>query len=265
MLKPPLTYYGGKQKLTPTILPLIPKHNLYCEPFFGGGAVFFGKESSKVEVVNDLDGNLITFYRVLKNDYKKLNKEIQATLYSRELHHTAKIILGYPQLFSSVKSAWALWVLIHEGYCSMMDGVWGYEKKSDSAVKRFHNKKTNFLKEYSQRLERTQIECRDALEVIKSRDTDQSFFYCDPPYFNSYQKYSTNYTEADYKKLLDVLANMKGKFLLSSYPSEILTTYIKKYKWFSKEIDMPVSVVARYGKGKRKTEMLVANYKISEE
>lgn len=177
-MKPPLTYYGGKQKLVPHILPLIPKHNLYCEPFFGGGAVFFAKEPSRVEVINDLDGNLITFYRVLKNNFGKLRKEIQATLYSREDHHGAKIVLGYPQLFSDVKRAWALWALLHQGYASMMDGTWGYERKDDTAVKRFHNKKINFIKQYAERLERVQIEHRNALEVIQSRDTDESFFYC---------------------------------------------------------------------------------------
>ena len=261
-MKPPLTYYGGKQKLVPYILPLIPKHNLYCEPFFGGGAVFFAKEPSRVEVINDLDGNLITFYRVLKNNFGKLKKEIQATLYSREDHQGAKIVLGYPQLFSDVKRAWALWALIHQGYSSMMDGTWGYERKDDTAVKRFHNKKINFIKQYAERLERVQIEHRNALEVIQTRDTNESFFYCDPPYFNSYQKYCVYYTEEDYKKLLDVLVKIKGKFLLSSYPSEILTEYIKKYKWHAKEIEMPVSVVARYKTGKRKTEMLIANYQM---
>ncbi len=261
-MKPPLTYYGGKQKLTSKILPLIPEHNLYCEPFFGGGAIFFAKEPSNVEVINDLDGRIINFYRVLKNDFKELNKEIQATLYSRQDHQGAKVVLSYPELFTAVKRAWAIWALIHEGYASMMDGTWGYEKKSDTAVKRFHNKKLNFIKQYSQRLEKVQIEFRNALEVIESRDTDESFFYCDPPYFNSYQKYSIHYTEDDYIKLLDLLSKIKGKFLLSSYPSEILTEYIKKNKWFAKEIDMPVSVVARYKTGKRKTEVLIANYQI---
>jgi DNA adenine methylase len=263
MLKPPLTYYGGKQKLARDILPLIPKHNLYCEPFFGGGAIFFAKEPSKVEVINDLDGNLINFYKVLKHKFGKLKKEIQATLYSRQDHQGAKIVLGYPQMFNDVKRAWAIWTLIHEGYCSMMDGTWGYEKESDTAVKRFQNKKINFLKVYAERLEKVQIEYRDALQVIESRDTAESFFYCDPPYFNSFQKYCVDYTEADYIKLLDLLAKIKGKFLLSSYPSEVLSKYITKNKWFAKEIEMPVSVVARYKSGKKKTEMLIANYPIS--
>src|SRR6185369_3300901 len=104
-MKPPLTYFGGKQQLAKHILPLIPKHNLYCEPFFGGGAIYFAKSPSLIEVINDSNGDLINFYKVVKNNCKKLEKEIKATLHSREHHQAAKIVLGYPQLFDKVKRA----------------------------------------------------------------------------------------------------------------------------------------------------------------
>src|ERR1041384_3025711 len=110
-MKPPLTYFGGKQMLAKHILALIPKHNLYCEPFFGGGAIYFAKAPSEIEVVNDSNGDLINFYRVVKNNYRKLESEIKATLYSREHFEVAKVVLGYPQLFNDVKRAWAIWVL----------------------------------------------------------------------------------------------------------------------------------------------------------
>ena len=60
-MKPPLTYYGGKQKLARQIVSMIPEHRLYCEPFFGGGAVFFAKPPASVEVINDTNGELINF------------------------------------------------------------------------------------------------------------------------------------------------------------------------------------------------------------
>ena len=99
-MKPPLTYYGGKQKLTERILSMIPKHRIYCEPFFGGGAVFFAKIPAEIEVINDTNGELINFYRVLKTDYKKLNKEIKGTLHSKEEHQTAEVIMNHPKLFN---------------------------------------------------------------------------------------------------------------------------------------------------------------------
>src|SRR6267378_621871 len=107
-MKPPLTYYGGKQNLSKLIISLVPKHHLYCEPFFGGGAVFFAKEPSPVEIINDTNGELINFYRVIKTNFRKLEREIRSTLHSRQYHQAAKIMLGYPSLFNEIKRAWAI-------------------------------------------------------------------------------------------------------------------------------------------------------------
>jgi DNA adenine methylase len=261
-MKPPLTYYGGKQKLSQLILSLIPKHNLYCEPFFGGGAVFFAKPSSNIEVINDSNGDLINFYRVVKNNYKQLEKEIIPTLHSRELHQAAKTVLGYPELFTDIKRAWAIWVLANEGYASRLDSSWGYDRKRNTSAKRLHYKRESFAKQYAERLEKTEIECNDVLKVIESRDDKDSFFYCDPPYFNAGMGHYKNYSEQDFENLLKLLSTIKGKFLLSSYPSPLLSKYIKKYNWHTKQIEMPLAVTARYKTGKTKTEVLTANYDI---
>ena len=66
-MKTPITYYGGKQQLAQKIISLIPEHEIYCEPFIGGGAVFFRKEPSESEIINDTNGELINFYEVLQN------------------------------------------------------------------------------------------------------------------------------------------------------------------------------------------------------
>lgn len=110
-MKTPITYYGGKQKLAPIILDLIPRHILYGEPFSGGAAVFFAKKPSEVEVLNDKNGELINFYQVIKDQFPDLSIEIEKTLHSRKLHHQAWVVYNNPELFSSVKRAWAVWVL----------------------------------------------------------------------------------------------------------------------------------------------------------
>src|SRR4051794_19510946 len=109
--KTPITYYGGKQKLVPHILPKIPKHNLYAEPFCGGAAIFFAKEQSEIEVLNDTNRELINFYRVVQNDFASLEKEIRITLHSRDLHRKAWVINSNPDMFSEVKRAWVVWML----------------------------------------------------------------------------------------------------------------------------------------------------------
>jgi DNA adenine methylase len=260
-MKPPLTYYGGKQKLAERIVEMIPEHRIYCEPFFGGGAVFFAKKPSELEIINDINGELINFYKVLKNDFKGIRKEIRCTLHSREYHQAAKIVLGYPNLFTEVKRAWAIWVLANQSYGAMLGGTWRCDLTRNTTPKRLTNKKDNFTDEYSKRLEQVQIECRDALKVIKLWDNKDAFFYCDPPYFNSSMGHYKGYTEQDFENLLKTLSEIKGKFLLSSYPSELLDMYIKKYKWHSVKIEgVPVSV--SLGKRKVKTEVLTGNYVI---
>jgi DNA adenine methylase len=73
-LKTPITYYGGKQLMVRHILPMIPEHNLYCEPFAGGAAIFFAKQPSEVEILNDTNRELINFYRVVQNDFTSLER-----------------------------------------------------------------------------------------------------------------------------------------------------------------------------------------------
>lgn len=259
-MKPPLTYYGGKQKLAKHIIPLIPKHTLYCEPFFGGGAIFFGKEPSEIEVINDNNGDLINFYQVVKNRFKALKKEVRATLHSREHHQTAKLVIGHPWLFNKVKRAWAIWTLANEGYASRLDSPWGYDKKRNTSAKRLYGKRNKFITTYSNRLEKAEIENADALFVIRTRDTKGSFFYCDPPYINTEKGHYKEYTEQDFENLLLLLSTIKGKFLLSSYPSTLLMYYIKKNCWHTKSIDMPLDVSAKYRRKSRKEEILTSNY-----
>jgi len=116
----------------------------------------------------------------------------------------------------------------------------------------------------AKRLENTQIESNDALKVITSRDADDAFHYVDPPYINSDQGHYDGYIEDDYRRLLNTLSNIKGKFLLSSYPSKILDEYIQKNGWHSIHFEKPLSAQkAKAGKSRgRKIEVLTANYPI---
>ena len=80
----PLPYIGGKSKLSDTIIKMIPKHQAYCEVFAGAAWVFFRKEPSKYETINDLDSELVTFYRVLQNHIEEFMKQFKWVLSSRE-------------------------------------------------------------------------------------------------------------------------------------------------------------------------------------
>ncbi|GAA4277006.1 DNA adenine methylase [Aquimarina mytili] len=260
MAKTPITYYGGKQTLTKRILTLMPKHNLYCEPFVGGGAVFFAKEPSNAEVINDLNGDVVNFYQVCKQEFSKLNKLIQATPHSRKLHVEAAAVLKNKKEKDKVKRAWAFWVQTNMSFSARIYGGYAYERQSNGVSKTIFNKKRAFTKEICDRLALVDIECNNALKVIKSRDTKDTFFYLDPPYFNSDMGHYKGYSEHDFKELLEVLSKIKGKFLLSSYPSDILEKYKNKNKWFQHSIEKKIAVTKQTKK--KKIEVLTANYDI---
>ncbi len=260
-MKSLLTYYGGKQKLASTILPLFPKHTLYNEPFCGGAAILFAKEPSEVEVINDLNAELINFYKVVKNNYVQLQAKVNITLHSRTLHSDAQVIYNNPHLFDELERAWSVWVLASQSFASALDGAWGFDKARNTTTKKIVNKGLNFSEAYAIRLQNVQLECTDAVYIVKSRDYVDAFHYCDPPYFNSDCGHYVGYSIHDFERLLQTLAEVKGKFLLSSYPSELLDRYMKEHGWYQKRISQRVSV--NKGAGKVKIECLTANYDLS--
>ena len=142
-------------------------------------------------------------------------------------------------------------------------GTWGYDR--DKRAKTIQNKVDAFQEKLSDRMRYTQIECNEAHKVIESRDTESTFFYVDPPYIDSNQGHYGGYTHEHFRRDLEALAKVKGKFLLSSYPSEILDEYVAKNGWYSVSVDKALSA----GNGsasptrRRKTEMLTTNYPIT--
>jgi DNA adenine methylase len=238
------------------------QHKLYGEVFVGGGAIFFAKEPSEVEVINDTNKEMINFYQVLQNKFIDLEKMVTVTLHSRHLHDDAHVVYNKPHLFDEVKRAWAVWVLSTQSFSSIIDGSWGFDKKKGTTTKKISNKRNEFSEAYAMRLQNVQLECADALYVIKSRDSKDSLFYCDPPYYNSDMGHYDGYSEQDFENLLKLLATIEGKFILSSYPSKLLTAYTKANGWQYKVFEQGVSVNAKSGYLKKKWEVLTANFEM---
>lgn len=261
MSKTPIAYYGGKQNMLRHILPLIPEHTTYTEAFAGGAAVFFAKRPSPVEVINDTNGCLVDFYRCVKTDFERLNKLVQLTLHSRKQYVHARFVLENPSHFPLIKRAWAVWMMSVVGFSSKLNGAFGYDVKANSVAKKLAGKKAAFGLELAERVALTQIECADALRVIRSRDSEESFHYVDPPYVGSNCGHYEGYTEEDFKALLDLLSEVKGKFLLSSYPSPLLAEYVAKHGWYQREFEKTIAVSGKNTK-RKKIEVLTANYPI---
>lgn len=169
-------------------------------------------------------------------------------------------------MFNELKVAWAVWTLSVQSFSSMLDGSWGYDIKRNTTSKKISNKRNSFTEDHAIRLQDVQIECADAIRIITTRDNNDAFFYCDPPYYNSDMGHYDGYTLDDFKNLLETLALLKGKFLLSSYPSGILKEYTDGAKWYTIEREMKVSVANNSKSNKprkQKTEVFTANYDIT--
>ncbi|MBA7475641.1 hypothetical protein ES707_11013 [subsurface metagenome] len=248
--------------MTNIILPLIPAHKIYVEPFFGGGSIFFAKGPSFLEVINDLNDNVINFYQVLKTDFQALKKEVEASLMSESLHRKALKIYQKPKGHLKIKRAWAFWYVTNFSFANKPGGGWKYDSGSDgSHTGRQCSNRRNGFKEYAGRLDTVQISCRDALEVIQYRDRENAFFYLDPPYPNADQGHYKGYTEDNMEKLLKILESVHGKFMLSNYGSELIENYAVRNGWTIREFDLHLSAPRKTGQ--RKREILVMNYEPS--
>jgi DNA adenine methylase len=232
-----------------------------ASPFVGGAAVFFAKEPSKVEIINDCNGELINFYEVVKRDFPALQKEIEISLHSRLRHRQAKVIYENPEMFDCVKRAWAVWMLACMSYNSEFGVGFGYDRKGKTS-KCIDNKRAAFTPDYAVRLQRTQIECCDALRIIRSRDAQDAFFYCDPPYVGTDQGHYDGYMQEDFDALLKTLEAIDGRFLLSSFRNRSLSEFAAKNGWHTVEFRMALSLLRGDKKHRQKIEVLTANYPI---
>lgn len=258
-LKTPISYYGGKQSMLTHILPLIPAHQIYCEPFFGGGAVFWAKPPIKTEIINDYNGMVVNFYRQLRENFTELKRVIDATPYSREAYKQAMVVYDHPYIFNELTKAWAFWVGTIQGFSNQI-GSWRCSQPRVKESLLNSNKKLLINEEMSERLNLVQIENIDAVELIKRMDSEDSFFYIDPPYVGANQGHYGGYSQQHFDELLECLSNIKGKFLLSSYPNDNLAKFVKKNKWVSRGVEMNLTVSMTAGK--KKIEQLTANYPI---
>ncbi len=262
-MKTPISYYGGKQQLASKIVSVIPPHDIYCEPFVGGAAVFFAKQPSPSEIINDINSELMNFYEVLQQDFPALESQIKGALHSRRLHHDARVVYENPHLFDRIKRAASLWVLANSSFGCMLDGGFGYDKKG-LTTRKLANKRSSFTDKLTIRLQNVQIECTDALKIIRTRDSSETFFYLDPPYVGSDLGHYDGYTQEDFNNLLSALEKVEGKFLLSSFRNAQLKAAVETNQWEQVEFKMAKPMGVKAGKNMNKIEVLTSNYPIKE-
>jgi DNA adenine methylase len=234
-------WYGGKYSHLDWILPLLPRTLHFCEPFGGSAAVLINREPSPVETYNDLDGELVNFFKVLRDEKERLIEAIGLTPFSRE--EFEKAITEPTVGLSELERARRFFVRARQVRTGLAQrasaGRWANclltsRAGMAGAVSRWLGSIED-LSPIAQRLLRVQIEHAPALEIIARYDSDQTFFYCDPPYPHDSRgdknAYSYEMNDMDHRELAKVLLNVRGKVALSSYKSKLMTELFAETGW----------------------------------
>jgi DNA adenine methylase len=248
----PIPYIGGKNRLASKIISLFPKHVTYVEAFAGGAQVFFHKEPSKVEVLNDLDTEILNFYRVCQLHFEELVRWLRFTLASRKMYEN--FAEASPQVLSDIQRAARFFYLQKNSFGGLV------------ARQNFHycvTARPNFrperipavLEETHRRLEAVQLECLPYEEVLAKYDRATTLFYLDPPYWGR-TLYKFNFTDEDFAALEARLRRLKGKFILSLNDLPEARKLFAKFKM--SQVTLPYTAQKRVGK--RYPELLIRNY-----
>ena len=274
----PLKWHGGKGafngKLARWIISLMPPHVHYVEPYFGGGSVLLHKDPTGVsEVANDIHGELMNFWNVLKQEtgFRCLVRMLEATPFCEDqwkgAGEASRMSLHDETVDTPMFNAYWFFIRCRQSRAGAMKE---FATLSRTRTRRGMNEQASAwltaiegLPEVHERLKRVVILNHDALDVIREQDGESTLFYLDPPYLHETRVTKSTYKHEmsleDHMALSDVLAEVKGRFLLSGYRSGLYDTWATKHNWHRREFQIPNNAAG--GKKKRTmTECVWMNF-----
>ncbi|WP_298817204.1 DNA adenine methylase [Chloroflexus sp.] len=233
-------WYGGKYSHLDWLLPLLPPCHHYCEPFGGSAAVLLNREPSPVETYNDVDGEVVNFFRVLRDKPDQLMQMIGLTPFSREEFAIACEIDPDVDPIERARRFYVRARQVRTGLAqSATLGRWANCKNTSrsgmaGAVSRWLGAIED-LPEIALRLLRVQIENRPAIEVIRLYDSPETLFYCDPPYVHETrgdkQAYAYEMSDEEHRELALVLNSVQGLVAVSGYDCALMQELYPSPKW----------------------------------
>ncbi len=269
-MRAPIPYYGGKQQMYRRITALFPLHRVYVEVFGGAASVLLNKPPSPVEVYNDVDGEVVNLFRVLREQGEELIALLNLTPYARE-EFAACLDNHCDDSLERARRAFVRFRQSFAGKGQATPGRWAYSTERHGGEVGTWLSAIEYLPAIIERLRMVHIECLDFADCITRYDTPGTLFYCDPPYLATTREassqndvYTHEMTEAQHRQLLYLLNSVRGMVVLSGYPSTLYDTALAG--WEQREYNVPAhssSVVrTRGGKGgtaPRRTEVLWLN------
>ncbi len=259
-------WYGGKYSHLDWLLPLLPNCQHYCEPFGGSAAVLLNRDASPVETYNDLDGEVVNFFRVLRNKKDELLYAIGMTPFAREEFLEAIQTNGNGKHLSDLERARRFFIRARQVRTGLAQtasvGRWANclntsRAGMSGAVSRWLGS-VEGLEYIALRLLRVQIEHDKAVNVINRYDSENTLFYCDPPYPHEsrgdIKAYSYEMTDHDHRELASLLSNVKGKVAVSGYDCPLMNELYKGWKTHREKPKKAMSIK------KDRQEVLWTNY-----
>jgi DNA adenine methylase len=248
----PLAYIGGKNRLAAKLIDLFPEHTTYVEPFCGGAQVFFHKEPSRAEILNDLNEDIFNFLRVCQLHHEELIRYLRYAVVSRRWFELFEKMA--PEALSDIQRAARFFFLQKNCYGGLVrrrnfcTSVQDHSNYNPAAL-------PDLIARTHERLLHVQLECLPYQDILRKYDRPYTFFYLDPPYFNK-PYYKFNFTEQDYIELATGLKALKGKFLLSLNDTPEIRRIFSAFNIATIEL----VYTARLNAGKKYTELLISNY-----
>lgn len=264
-------WYGGKYSHLDWLLPLLPRTLHYCEPYGGSAAVLLNRVPAPVETYNDLDGEVVNFFRVLRDRRDDLIAAIALTPFSREEFCAAIEANGNGHDLSDVERARLFYVRARQVRTGLAQtassGRWAHCRNTSRAgmsgvVSRWLGSVED-LEWIALRLLRVQIEHDDALAVIRRYDSPDTLFYCDPPYPHESRGDSKAYrwemTNDDHRALAEGLRSIQGKAAVSGYHCPLMDELYQGWYTYEEGAKTVHSVKTE------RSEVLWTNYEVEDE
>ena len=254
-MKQVLKYPGAKSRLADWIINNMPKHNVYLEPYAGSLSVLLNKPRCHIETVNDLHGEVVNFFRVLRDNPDELKRLVEFTPYSRTEYD-----LSYQESIEPIERARRFCVRCWQGFgCSNLyhNGFKSGQQGSSPNPAKAWAEYSSVIILAAERLRGVQIENLPAMELIQRYNTSDVFIYADPPYLHGTRKnylYKHEMKDADHEKLLNVLVKHPGKILLSGYDNDMYNDVLQGWNKVQKN--------TRAEGGRARTETLWMNYEV---